>query len=163
MQPETFVTASVVTASVSSALRRRERDESRPISVKHGLKPIAGTKLPVDRAEMPFKDRIQIVIRILRSQLKTSTNSTGATPLMIEVDRTKVEPCAKLKAGCSLPSMHSVKLLNEPALHRVKNGFQPVVRPEFLVDGVEMISQRWQCYSQLLCNLARVLCFGKQY
>ena len=52
-----------------------------------------------------------------------------------------MEPCAKLKAGCSLPSMHSVKLsVNEPALHRVKNGFQPVVRPEFLVDGVEMIS-----------------------
>jgi hypothetical protein len=43
--------------------------------------------------------------------------------------------------------------LDQTAFYCVKNRLKPVMRTEFLVDGVEMISQSWQGNTQFLCDL----------
>lgn len=47
--------------------------------------------------------------------------------------------------------------MNQPASHGVKDGLEPVVCPEFLIDGVEVVSQRRQRDTQLLRDLSGIL------
>jgi hypothetical protein len=53
--------------------------------------------------------------------------------------------------------------LDQTTLYCVKNRLKPVMRAEFLVDGMEMISQSRQSNIQFLCNLRRILRSGKQF
>jgi hypothetical protein len=64
--------------------------------------------------------------------------------------------------GSKCDSQQPSKFLNEAAFDCVHHGFKPVVGPELLVNRVKVISQGWQSYGKLLCNLCRILCRGKQ-
>lgn len=53
-------------------------------------------------------------------------------------------------------SRHETVALDKAALHGMKNGFQPVTRPELLVYGVEVISQSWRSYPKIVRHFSGV-------